>query len=80
MVTTILSKTLRIRYEHDISEKENTHRESNKIRKRKTGPKFFVRISGNERKVPYLGVLESNKDGKSGLLGMEMERRWDERK
>ena len=39
-----------------------------------------VRISGNERKVPYLGVLESNKNGRSGLLGMEMERRWDERK
>ena len=41
---------------------------------------MFVRISGNERKVPYLGVLESNKNGRSGLLGMEMERRWDERK
>ena len=36
---------------------------------------FFVRISGNERKVPHLGVLESNKNGRSGLLGMEMERR-----
>ena len=31
-------------------------------------------------KVPYLGVLQSNKNGRSGLLGMEMERRWDERK
>ena len=40
---------------------------------------FFVRVSGNERKVPYLGVLESNKNGRIGLLGMEMERRWEER-
>ena len=48
--------------------------------KKKQARKFFVRISGIERKVPYLGVLESNKNGRSGLLGMEMERRWDERK
>ena len=45
--------------------------------KKKQARKFFVRISG---KVPYLGVLESNKNGRSGLLEMEKERRWDERK
>ena len=70
-----------MRYEHDVSEHENTHREPNKIQKqKKQARKFFVRISGNERKVPYLGVLESNKNGRSDLLEMEMERRWDERK
>ena len=51
-----------------------------KSENKKMGLYFFVRISGNERKVPSLGVLESNKNGRSGLIGMEMERRWDERK
>ena len=60
--------------------KKLTESQTKSENKKKQARKFFVRISGNERKNPYLGVLESNKNGRSGLLEMEMERRWDERK